>query len=350
MPATQWSADAGLIRRLLDEPYRFEFFQAMRLLAGVQPLQRVRLGNRLSMAFPPSDISDAALESDAHDQMAVRLTPAFIGLLGSTGALPLHYSQRIAEHERTAVDGGPRAFLELLAQRSQLLFYMAWARHRPECMAGQAGDSFLRMLTAIAGGAATACARGVCGDNADNADNADNIGAGDYPGAGGAGAGIAAETLARYAMHLRGRTASAPALAAIYSEYFGVPFQLEQLAGAWQPLPPEHQAQLGVANASLDGGVLLGARLYRCDTLVRILIGPLDKASFDRFLPGADGAQALAALLQLHCGAGMDYDVRLLLRADAIAPLRFGARLGVDSWLPGGASRDRDDARYLLQS
>ena len=326
MPATQWKPDPGLIRALVAEPYRFEFFQAMRLVGQLQPLDRVRLANRLAMAFPPSEICDAALESDAFDAAAMRITPAFIGLLGSTGALPLHYSQRIAAHERSAADSGPRAFLDLLSRRSLLLFYLAWARHRPECMqdglGDDGGDAFLDMLTALAGITPQE----------------------DSP--------IAPETLARYAMLLRSRAASAPVMAAIYAEYFGVPFRIEQLAGTWQQLPPQHQASLGVANAGLDDGVLLGQRLYRCDALVRIHIGPMDKPAFERFLPDADGALALAALLQLHCGAGMEFDVRLVLRAADIVPSQLGvARLGIDSWLPvGPAAGDRGDARYLLQS
>lgn len=322
MPATQRGIDPGLIRQLIAEPYRFEFFQAMRLVARLQPLERVRLGNRLSMAFPPSEISDAALESDAHDKAAMRITPVFIGLLGSTGALPLHYTQRIAEHERRAVDSGPRAFLDMLSQRSQLLFYLAWARHRPECMSTGDDDDFLAMLAALAG-----------------IDPQQ-------------GSPIAPETLARYAMQLRSRTASAAAMAAMYTEYFGVPFQFEQLGGEWEQLPPQHQAQLGVANASLEGGMLLGQRLYRCDALVRIRVGPLDKDSFNRFLPGADGALALAALLQLHCGASMRFEVQLLLRASDIEPPELGTvRLGVDTWLPAGPmARDRDDASYVLHS
>jgi type VI secretion system protein ImpH len=322
MPATQWKPDPGLIRALVAEPYRFEFFQAMRLVGQLQPLERVRLGNRLAMAFPPSEIADAALESDAFDAAAMRITPAFLGLLGSTGALPLHYSQRIAAHERSAVDGGPRAFLDLLSRRSQLLFYLAWARHRPECMQQGDDDAFLDMLAALAG---------VSPQD-------------DSP--------IAPETLARYAMLLRSRAASAPAMAAVYAEYFGVPFRIEQLAGAWQQLPPQHQASLGVANAGLDDGVLLGQRLYRCDALVRIHIGPMDRAAFERFLPGADGALALAALLQLHCGAGLEFDIRLLLRAGDRNPPRLGSvRLGVDSWLPGDSSPGDDDGtRYLIPS
>jgi len=322
MPATQRGIDPGLIRQLIAEPYRFEFFQAMRLVARLQPLERVRLGNRLAMAFPPSEISDAALESDAHDKAAMRITPAFIGLLGSTGALPLHYSQRIAEHERRAVDSGPRAFLDMLSQRSQLLFYLAWARHRPECMNSGGEDDFLAMLAALAGVDPQR----------------------DSP--------IDPETLACHAMQPRSRTASAPAMAAMYGEYFGVPFQLEQLAGEWQQLPPQHQAQLGVANASLEGGMLLGQRMYRCDALVRIRIGPLDKDRFNRFLPGADAALALAALLQLHVGAGMRFEVRLLLRCAEMAPPQLGqVRLGVDAWLPAGpVARDRDDTSYMLHS
>ncbi|MFA9216180.1 MAG: type VI secretion system baseplate subunit TssG [Sphingomonadaceae bacterium] len=318
MSSAQRPLDPGLIQTLREQPYRFEFFQAMRLLAQQQPVEEIRLGNRLALAFPPSQLGAVAQQ----DGVVQGLTPAFLGLLGSTGTLPLHYTQRLAEHERSAADSGPRAFLDLLAQRSQQLFYLAWAHHRPECLQDDGEDIFRTLLMALAGVAAPP----------------DGL--------------LADDTLARYALLLRSRTASAPVMAACYSEYFGVPVTIEPLAGGWQQLPPLHQAQLGVAHVSLGVGMLLGQRLYRCDARVRLRLGPLERSEFERFLPDAEGTRALAALLRLHCGVDLQWDVRLQLRGAAVVPLQLGAaRLGIDSWLvaqPGGP--DRDDTRYTLQS
>ena len=349
MPAPQRRPGAGVIGQLLAEPHRFEFFQAVRLIelwlrqdgeaAGDvvddTVCERVRFDNRLSLAFAPSQIAAVALEERAGnvawlgDALTpqrwahVRITPAFMGLLGGSGVLPLHYSERIAVYEQSQRDLGPRAFLDMLSHRSLAWFYQAWAKPRPECMTTQeGGDAYLQMLSALAGLRAAP------------------------------GSGLERETLAFYATQFRSRAVSAHAIAGVCSEYFGVPFVVEPLIGVWTELPPPHQAQLGVAHVGLDAGVLLGARIFECDSRVRVRIGPLGRDDFEDFLPGRAGAASLAALLSQYCGAGITYEIRPTLRAADVCGCHLGAgeaALGVDAYLLAGPSaRDRDDTFYLL--
>jgi type VI secretion system protein ImpH len=328
MSAPQRHVELGLIGELLAEPHRFEFFQAVRLIAlarqqeGGAGLSDVRFRNRLSLGFPPSQIDNVS-----SDGRGIRLTPAFMGLLGSQGSLPLHYSERINRHEKGSSDGGPRAFLDLFSHRALGMFYEAWARHRPEGMIAPDGDdAFMRMLTSLSGAHSAAD-----GDTVER------------------------ETMAFYAMQIRSRAVSAPLMAGLYAEYFDVPFAVEQLVGEWQDLSAGDQARLGMANVDLGGGVLLGQRLYRCDARVRLRIGPLDRDGYDRFLPGHSGAVRLAAMLALHCGVDMCYEVHLIQRAQDVRGFNLdeanGARLGVDSCLyskPPG--RDREDLMYLVRT
>lgn len=318
MPTPQRRAGAGLIGELLAEPQGFEFFQAVRLVEQAQPPRRLRYRNRLSLAFPPNQIENVSDDGDD----VVRMTPAFMGLLGSHGALPLHYSERINRHERGSNDGGPRAFLDMLSHRPLGMFYQAWAKHRPDCMAtADGGDGFLAMLLALSGAE---------GDGA-----------------------VERETLARYAMQIRSRGASAPLMAGIYSEYFNVGFIVEQLVGRWQPLPAADQARLGKAHVDLGAGVLLGERIYGCDERVRLRIGPLTRTAYDDFLPGHSAAARLKAMLRLHCGVGMTYEVHLIQRAEDVrgAGLDGGCRLGVNARLADGPQRqDREELMYLLHT
>lgn len=314
MPAAQRHAAAGLMLRLLEQPQRFEFFQAVRLaqLAG----RRVRFRNRLQLAFPPSQIAGLVAEDDG--SWAIR--PAFMGLLGGSGALPLHYSERIAEWERAHGDSGPRAFFDMLSQRSLAMFYQAWAKSRPECM----GDAFRDMLAALAG----------------------------VPSA--AEANVAREALAFYAAQWRSRAVPAAVMAGVLADYFGVAVDVEPLVAMRLALPPQDQAQLGVAHADLGKGVLLGARLLNCDMRARIRIHPRDAADCARFLAGRGAALQLAAMLRLACGAGMIWEVRLHQRAGDIGGCRLGADgacLGVSAWLLSRPSpRGRDDLAYLLET
>jgi type VI secretion system protein ImpH len=321
MPTPQRRVDAGLIDRLLAEPQRFDFFQAVRLIEQADPPLRLRYRNRLSLSFPPNQIEN--ISGDGDD--IVRITPAFMGMLGSHGVLPLHYSDRINRHEKTSSDGGPRAFLDMLSQRALGMFYQAWSKHRPECMvAPDGGDEFLAMLTALSG-------------------------------AGASGEVLDRETLAFYAMQIRSRAVSAPLMAGMYTDYFNVPFAVEQLIGEWQELPSRDQAALGVANVDLGAGVMLGARVYRCDARVRLRIGPLDKRRHENFLPGRGGAQHLAALLALHCGVGMTYEVHLIQRAADVHGVGLDdgsdARLGVNArLLTAPSDQDREELMYLLHT
>lgn len=311
MPTSQRRFDSGLIDSLLNAPQRFEFFQAVRLIEHWRP-GSVRFRNRLAMSFPTHQ-----LENISSDEGAVRVTPAFMGMLGSQGVLPLHYSERIGRHERSSNDGGPRAFLDVLLHRPLALFYQAWARYRPE-----EDDGFLNALTALAG-----------------VHPEHEL--------------IERETLAFYAAQIRSRAVSAPLMAGVYSEYFGVPFAVQQLVGELQALPVEDQARLGQANASLDDGVMLGERIYRCDARVRLRIGPLSAVQYEDFLPGRDGARKLSAMLDLHCGVGVTYEVCLIQRAEdaQVACLNADSRLGVNArLLSAPPTRDGEELMYLLHS
>lgn len=312
MPTSQRRADPGVIGQLQTTPQRFEFFQAVRLATRWRP-DGLRFRNRLALSYAPNQIENLSVDGDS-----IRITPAFIGLLGSQGVLPSHYSERIARHEKDRHDGGPRAFLDLLSHRPVEMFYQAWARNRPEC----AEPAYLDVLTALAG-------------------TPPNDGA------------IDRETLARYAMQIRSRTATASQIEGMYSEYFGVPVNAEQLIGEWAVLPAADQAQLGRANVSLDGGVMLGGRTYRCDARARLRIGPLDRERHQSFLPGYPAALRLNAMLKLHCGVGMTWEVHLVQRAQDMQGTRLdaGDRLGVSCrLLSGSATRDHDELMYLLHS
>lgn len=355
MPATQWSPDLGVIDQLLTEPYRAEFFQAVSVIElwlrqngvehGKPLLDYLRFPNRMSLAFPPSQIDALAPEADApirnaeallaalRDQRLrhIHITPAFTGLLGSNGVLPLRYTQRIADHEHDTGDGGPRAFLDLLANRSTSLLYQAWSKHRPECMRDTEGkDSLLPILLALAG------LRPRTQDERE-----------DY-------AGIDEETAGFYAAQFGKRAISGGVIAGVLSEYFAVPFELEQFVGCWRQLAPEHQAQLGVRNTNLGVGMVLGTRVYCRDMRVRVRIGPLDKEAFERFIPGASGMKALNKMLGMFCGAGLTFEVRVVLRKEDVRGMKLsasgGPRLGIDAFLLNQpASSDRDGAVYLLR-
>ncbi len=107
---------AELERVLREQPFGFDFFQAVRLLGRIladrQPVGQfssprtevVRFGTGADFGFPPSQIAALDWPRDAQPLMRVN----FMGLTGPHGVLPLYYSALVRERLR-ARDSAPCA-------------------------------------------------------------------------------------------------------------------------------------------------------------------------------------------------------------------------------------------------
>lgn len=322
---------AGVVADLLRHPQRYEFFQAVRLLVrwlgrqGIAPEHAlsglIRFRNSLGLAFPASDIE--AIEPTTGDVPAVRITPALMGLLGVMGTLPLHYTERFAAWELAARDEGPRAFLDLLSSRQVALFYRAWCKYRVRHAFEPGVDRFMPLLLALAGVARPVQA---------------------IP-------GVDAASLAWFAAPLRSRVVSAELVAGVLGAYFRLPVKVEQFTGRWDILELGQRTRLARSNCLLGAGATAGARLLRPELGIRIRLGPVDIDAFERFLPGAPGALALAGLLDRFAIEVPYRELQVVLRREDVAgaSLDGSIRLGLDGFLGAGAGRgDRDDVCYLL--
>jgi type VI secretion system protein ImpH len=320
-----------LIASLLAEPQRFDFVQAVRLLLlalgerGIPErralARHVRFANSLALSFPPSQLEAAAPDGDGY-----RLTPSFMGLLGAHGALPLHVTERLlALPPDDPAAAASRAFLDMFSTRMVALWYRAWQTYRVEHLVAGPVDAYLPLLLALAG-----------------------VPAGDRF----AQEGVADTALAAFAGLLRRRPMSGAVLARVLSGHFGVAVRVQEGIGHWDRLAPGEQSVLG-AGAELGRRALLGARSWRPDLRVRVRIGPLDRARYDHFLPGAPGARALRTLLGLFAVPTLAYDVVLVLRRADLEPVQLGdtgRRLGLDSYLLSApAAADRGDLCYELR-
>ncbi len=345
---------AGLIDQLLADPHRFEFFQAVRLLehalvekgaAGKHlPPREIRFRNSLSLSFPSSEIeslvvhrstsgevSDAAAASASIQRLEI--TPAFMGLLGASGALPLVYTEQIAQRELYQRDLAARAFLDLFSHRAVALFYAAWKKSRLQLQyETDRQNHFAPMALALAG----------LGQTSLNQRLQANSG------------GVHDESLAFFAGAIHRRNLSAGQLQQVLERHFGVPVQIEQFRGRWYRLPAPARTTLGASNGVLGRNALAGDRVWQRDLRVKMVMGPLTQATFRRFLPGGAGAIALRELLALVSGVSLEYEINLTLRADAVhsSELRsarspMSGRLGWDTYLQTRPQLfERCDVRY----
>ena len=340
LPAPQWKPDPGvtpaLIAQLLGQPSRFDFFQALRLLSawlvarGLEPEQVFEQGLHLhgsaSLSFAPGQVEQCWI--DEGGQFHVRA--AMIGFLGVHGNLPLHYTDTIARHERNTGDGGPRDWLDGLSQRALELFYRAWARYRIECQGDADGGDFLPLQLALAG-----VAPGALEHQSD---------------------GLPAHVIAHDAALLRHRPATAEAMQAVLTDYFGVPVQVQRFVGSWVNRAPHERTQLAGNGdkAVLGRGAMLGERCRRADLRVRLVLGPLSRPAYDDFLPGRPAALALRRMLVLFGLPGISFDVRLVLRRDDVRGCTLGgdgnACLGQHAFLLSEpAPVNRDDMQYEIR-
>jgi type VI secretion system protein ImpH len=394
MPTPKRRQPVAVIARLLAEPHRFDFFQAVRLLdrwigkrergrsaAGLS--KRLYFRNTLSLGFPASEIAElkvveagaevkadeaiapaeiltapaalddvidatataiAAASGRAQDESLaervarierIEITPAFVGLLGAGGALPIFYTELLAERETYHRDTAARAFLDIFQHRAVSLFYEAWRKHRlPVQYETDRRNKFLPLVLAVAGVGQNALRDRLHGDEG----------------------GVADDTLAYFSGLLQQRPVSAAVVQQIVSEYFKVPVVVDQFIGRWFTLPPGSATSLGMANAQLDASAVVGERVWQRDLRMRLTIGPMLRAKFHRFLPGGSAALALRELLTMLTGVTLEYEVRLSLRAEEVQGTQLdamgaGAHLGWDSFLVTRPEvRDRFDAGYDIHA
>ena len=131
----------SLAARLFAEGYRFDFFQAVRLLERVQPRRRcvgqegppdlevVRFAAVPGVSFPPAAIDAVDWTSDGPPRMTIN----FFGLTGPSGIAPAYFTRAVMALRRVADQperGALAAWLDLFTHRLTSLFYRAWARYR----------------------------------------------------------------------------------------------------------------------------------------------------------------------------------------------------------------------------
>ena len=374
-----------MIERLLQEPHRFEFFQAVRLLErwfardeqlGSDAVLSLRLQfrNSISLAFPASEIAefkvvaanapgwvdaaaaDASTAARAQETASpeepvastpgasgpsrldsraverIEMTPAFMGLLGAGGALPIFYTELFAQREFHQRDPAARAFMDIFLHRAVVIFYRAWRKHRLAIeFEADRRNRFLPLVLALAGVGQKSLR--------------DRLHARE--------GGVSDDTLAFFSGSLQQRTVSAATIQRVLAQYFDVKVRLEQFIGRWFALPRENQTSLGGPNAALGRGAIASERVWQRDLRMRLVIGPMRRDKFRRFLPGQPGALALRELLALLTGVTLEYEVRLVLQGIDVKPARFskaeGPLLGWDSFLVGQPGlQDRADAGYDL--
>lgn len=373
-----------LIEQLLQEPQRFELFQAIRILerettrralARGEPLPpavggleqgagrdaRVRLQSSAALGFPEAAVTNvtrAEPTEAGHGRETYDVTLACFGLLGPAGTLPMHYTSLVVERQRRYRDTTLRDFLDLFVQRLAALKYRAWCKyrqmvqHEDVCLArrgtpwdrtGEPRDAVTAVLSSLVGLGATHLAGRMAAED---------------------------DVVHAYAGHVARLPRTAACLEVMLGELLRVGVHVRQFVGRWLELERSDQTALAWSarpegqHACLGKGAILGRRVWDVESTFEVCLGPLSDDVFRSHLPGSQRLQALGDLLRIYAGPQFEIRVRLKVAADQVRGCRLGGdavdgdgqpmggRLGWTTWLvePDGSCVDRDDPVFRVAS
>jgi type VI secretion system protein ImpH len=314
-----------------EEPWRFDFFSAMRWLERTHPQrprigdssawrdEYVRLGQDPYMDFPASNLTRVS-----NDDQLLRIFVKFLGLLGPQGALPLSTTEESLGWMLSRDDAFPR-FLDIFNHRFLQLFFRAWADSRPIAQHDRPKeDRFIAYIGSM-------------------------IGIGTLPHQDLDSVADAAKM--SFAGLIAPQTKSAARLKGFLGGLFDVKVEVDEFVGTWLAFEPSDRSRLGQANSELGTSLSLGASIFSVQDTIRIRIYTKDMAQYQRFLPTGDLCEPLADAVFFYIGDQLEWEAELAIPAGAVVPAQLGkvAQLGWTSWMsPNWTSTDdyRRDARF----
>jgi type VI secretion system protein ImpH len=328
-------ADHPLKTALEKEGYRFSFFQAVRLLQQLRPeaprigfqgppgKEIVRLRPALNLEFASSDVESIREVPGPAGSSSYEITTNFLSLYGAVSPLPIYYTEDLLGQDDESLQ---RDFMDLFHHRLLSLFYRCWEKYRFAIQfTGTQDDYYSRRLLLLLG---------VDPDTRTP----------DHP--------VPAYRYTGLAGLLTQIPHSAASLQAILGDYFGdIPVRVESCVGRHLPIPADQLNRLGVENCSLGQNLSLGERVFDRACTFRVALGPLELEDFLSFLPPGEATAQLRELVDHFNGDGLDYEVEISIRREAIPPLQLSGRtalLGWSTWL-GQREGSESRVRFLVK-
>ena len=348
--------NTAVIEQLLQSPELVPFFQAVRLLergaifhnrsrTGPPMNERsvgrftppntevLRFSAHLSLGFPGSEIIRIQRE---HAGQASRwhMPIGFMGLTGSTGVLPFHYTEILFQRLKMR-DESLKSFLDLFNHRIIALFFqsgvkyrlpLAYERQKLIQQRRERLDSHTHAILSLLGLGTDHLLDQLT---------------------------IHHESLVYFAGLLSQRTRPANGLRQLLAYYFDVPVEVQEFVGEWHELIDDVRSRLPYPgnpkgqNACLGRSAILGGKGWFAQGKIRVLIGPLNAEQFKRFAPGTTTLRRLNEVVKLYSGSELETEYVLRVARQHI-PRRIQLcqntppTVGWDTWLASQASNDLD--------
>ena len=322
MATGNWRTGADIEELLLEQPERFDFYQAVRLLEslvnqkvpGVSSRsglnEVVRFSSKVSQEFPASDIE--SLEYPEEGKKTAKMVVNFMGLAGAHGPLPSPITQKVLTANRSS-NAAARAFLDIFNNRLIALLYKTRAQHSINLATVLPNQHPIgRGILSLIG----------LGENASR----DRLLIPDL-------------ALMRFSGLLAKRPISKTGLEKIISNLFNVPTKVNSFVGRWLRIDDSQKTLIGRngENNKLGINTVIGERVWDQAGGIEIELGPLSRIEFLEFLVGGKKFDPLVDLVEMSVPENLTVRLRLLIakderpqaRLDRISPMK----LGWSSWL-----------------
>ena len=311
-------------QRLKDEGYRFNFFQAIKLLENMyedrpqigqlgpvsEEVLRLRPNDELS--FSPADIH----RIDNEDQEGIdkwTLYANFLGLYGPNTSSPMYIAEMIAQCPR---DTDPlRDFLDIFNHRILSLYYRAWKKNNLSAsLSKDHKDAFSRILFAMIGQDVEAPS-------------------GDWK--------VHPERLLRYSTYFSSNSRPACGLENLIADFFELD-DVEIIQFAPRRFTPPRSA-MSHLSVNGEGGCLgesfvLGSTITDVSGQFRVRLGGLTMQQFLSFQPGNTQYEEMEFLVNMYVKHQLGYSLELHLLPNQGGPAKLSSldpvgKLGRSAWL-----------------
>jgi type VI secretion system protein ImpH len=334
MATTRRRKSLSVIDQIKSEPYRFEFFQAVRMLeraAALDPSEyrfasepvaqqarpnqeAVRFNARQSLAFQASDISNVSTrdtddcEDSNNPDKQWLMEVCFMGLTGSQGVMPYYLSEVVLQELKNK-SPALKDYLDLFNHRSISLFFQAWHKYqlpanyeRQKQQGDRQPDLFTHALMALSGlGTQELQYR--------------------LP--------IPDEAIAGFAGFTGREQCTADSLSRMIKQYFDLDVSIQQFQGQWQDLPydvlsrlPGPEVPRGLNNV-LGSNALLGSSCYHIQSKFSVIVEPMPYDKFMSIAPGSKKLEALKAFIRFSAGIELDFDIQVTLCDKEVPPVQL---------------------------
>ena len=347
MPTKSWRKNTSITRKLAETPFEFQFLQAIRLLErsavfedeitqskiACGPVAQftppgsevLRFKTNQSLAFPSSEIKSIRRVDKSAGAAQWQMVVNLMGLTGSMGVLPFHYTELILNRQKQK-DDSLEQFLDLFNHRILSLFFQAsikyhlplqYERNRLHSTRKDQLEPQTRALLSLIGMGTEGLTNRLYTRD---------------------------ESLIYYSGLFSQRVRTASGLKQILRSHFGIPVEIDQFVGQWQDLIDDVRSRLPDINnptgrnVCLGRSAMLGKKGWFAQGKVHIILGPLNKQQLDRFAPGTHALKALNELARMYVGVENEYDFIIRIKkSDIPAKIQLNSKsppiIGWNAWL-----------------